>query len=142
MINPLTRNMYLVSLVNDCWTVSRELLLIFCPPWFRNHQANLWLCPIIINLKKISVLLCVTKDKKELMCTCWFITLLLKNCILKGEWGVTASEQEEEMKRMKEFEDSIPKMCSQLRLLTHFYQVFLFKLRTFDMNGLVLSILA
>ncbi|ETE73403.1 Gamma-tubulin complex component 3, partial [Ophiophagus hannah] len=41
---------------------------------------------------------------------------------LVGEWGVTASEQEEEMKRMKEFEDSIPKMCSQLRLLTHFYQ--------------------
>ncbi|KAL7983861.1 hypothetical protein Chor_000737, partial [Crotalus horridus] len=41
---------------------------------------------------------------------------------LEGEWGVTASQQEEEMKRMKEFEDSIPKMCSQLRLLTHFYQ--------------------
>lgn len=44
--------------------------------------------------------------------------------ILKGEWGVTASEEEEENKRIKEFQDSIPKMCSQLRLLTHFYQVF------------------
>lgn len=44
--------------------------------------------------------------------------------ILKGEWGVTASEEEEMNKRIKEFQDSIPKMCSQLRLLTHFYQVF------------------
>ncbi|KAH0624549.1 hypothetical protein JD844_032153 [Phrynosoma platyrhinos] len=41
---------------------------------------------------------------------------------IEGEWGVTALEQEEEMKRIKEFQDSIPKMCSQLRLLTHFYQ--------------------
>ncbi|XP_060089694.1 gamma-tubulin complex component 3 [Heteronotia binoei] len=41
---------------------------------------------------------------------------------LEGEWGVTASEEEEENKRIKEFQDSIPKMCSQLRLLTHFYQ--------------------
>ncbi|KFQ96850.1 Gamma-tubulin complex component 3, partial [Nipponia nippon] len=39
------------------------------------------------------------------------------------QWGVTASEDEEESKRMKEFQDSIPKMCSQLRILTHFYQV-------------------
>ncbi|KFP47126.1 Gamma-tubulin complex component 3, partial [Cathartes aura] len=42
---------------------------------------------------------------------------------LEGKWGVTASEDEEESKRMKEFQDSIPKMCSQLRILTHFYQV-------------------
>ncbi|XP_048349604.1 gamma-tubulin complex component 3 isoform X1 [Sphaerodactylus townsendi] len=41
---------------------------------------------------------------------------------LQGEWGVIASEEEEENKRIKEFQDSIPKMCSQLRLLTHFYQ--------------------
>ncbi|NXM72183.1 GCP3 protein, partial [Serilophus lunatus] len=41
---------------------------------------------------------------------------------LEGKWGVTASEEEEESKRMKEFQDSIPKMCSQLRILTHFYQ--------------------
>ncbi|KAF2985785.1 hypothetical protein EK904_009369 [Melospiza melodia maxima] len=41
---------------------------------------------------------------------------------LEGKWGVTASEEEEENKRMKEFQDSIPKMCSQLRILTHFYQ--------------------
>ncbi|NXL04690.1 GCP3 protein, partial [Mesembrinibis cayennensis] len=41
---------------------------------------------------------------------------------LEGKWGVTASEDEEESKRMKEFQDSIPKMCSQLRILTHFYQ--------------------
>ncbi|OXB80591.1 UNVERIFIED_CONTAM: hypothetical protein H355_014934 [Colinus virginianus] len=41
---------------------------------------------------------------------------------LEGKWGVTASEEEEEKKRIKEFQDSIPKMCSQLRILTHFYQ--------------------
>uniref|UniRef100_A0A8B9ZW71 Gamma-tubulin complex component n=1 Tax=Anas zonorhyncha TaxID=75864 RepID=A0A8B9ZW71_9AVES len=41
---------------------------------------------------------------------------------LEGKWGVTASEEEEENKRIKEFQDSIPKMCSQLRILTHFYQ--------------------
>ncbi|NXJ69866.1 GCP3 protein, partial [Rostratula benghalensis] len=40
---------------------------------------------------------------------------------LEGKWGVTAAEDEEN-KRMKEFQDSIPKMCSQLRILTHFYQ--------------------
>uniref|UniRef100_A0A8D0GVV7 Tubulin gamma complex component 3 n=1 Tax=Sphenodon punctatus TaxID=8508 RepID=A0A8D0GVV7_SPHPU len=41
---------------------------------------------------------------------------------LEGEWGVTASEEEEEIKRIKEFQEAIPKMCSQLRILTHFYQ--------------------
>lgn len=46
--------------------------------------------------------------------------LLLTN---QGQWGVTAAEEEEENKRIREFQDSIPKMCSQLRILTHFYQV-------------------
>lgn len=43
--------------------------------------------------------------------------------ITQGQWGVTAAEEEEENKRIREFQDSIPKMCSQLRILTHFYQV-------------------
>uniref|UniRef100_A0A8C3I1S8 Tubulin gamma complex component 3 n=1 Tax=Chrysemys picta bellii TaxID=8478 RepID=A0A8C3I1S8_CHRPI len=41
---------------------------------------------------------------------------------LEGEWGVTTSEEEEENKRIREFQESVPKMCSQLRILTHFYQ--------------------
>lgn len=41
----------------------------------------------------------------------------------QGQWGVTAAEEEEENKRIREFRDSIPKMCSQLQILTHFYQV-------------------
>ncbi|VCX42908.1 unnamed protein product [Gulo gulo] len=41
---------------------------------------------------------------------------------VEGRWGVTAAEEEEEDKRIQEFRDSIPKMCSQLRILTHFYQ--------------------
>ncbi|XP_038617906.1 gamma-tubulin complex component 3 isoform X2 [Tachyglossus aculeatus] len=41
---------------------------------------------------------------------------------LEGHWGVTAAEEEEENRRICEFQDSIPKMCSQLRILTHFYQ--------------------
>uniref|UniRef100_A0A8C8VJZ5 Tubulin gamma complex associated protein 3 n=1 Tax=Pelusios castaneus TaxID=367368 RepID=A0A8C8VJZ5_9SAUR len=41
---------------------------------------------------------------------------------LEGEWGITASEEEEEKKRIREFQESVPKMCSQLRILTHFYQ--------------------
>lgn len=48
------------------------------------------------------------------------------NCLLlivQGQWGVTAAEEEEENRRIREFQDSIPKMCSQLRILTHFYQV-------------------
>lgn len=36
---------------------------------------------------------------------------------------MTAAEEEEEDKRIQEFRESIPKMCSQLRILTHFYQV-------------------
>uniref|UniRef100_A0A672S5M7 Uncharacterized protein n=1 Tax=Sinocyclocheilus grahami TaxID=75366 RepID=A0A672S5M7_SINGR len=39
-----------------------------------------------------------------------------------GEWGVTAEQEAEENRRVQEFKDAIPKMCSQLRLLTHFYQ--------------------
>uniref|UniRef100_A0A4X2LVL4 Uncharacterized protein n=1 Tax=Vombatus ursinus TaxID=29139 RepID=A0A4X2LVL4_VOMUR len=41
---------------------------------------------------------------------------------IEGQWGITAAEEEEEAKRIREFEESIPKMCSQLRILTHFYQ--------------------
>ncbi|XP_044937218.1 gamma-tubulin complex component 3 isoform X1 [Mustela putorius furo] len=41
---------------------------------------------------------------------------------VEGRWGVTAAEEEEENKRVQEFRESIPKMCSQLRILTHFYQ--------------------
>ncbi|KAM5278748.1 gamma-tubulin complex component 3 isoform 2-T2 [Hipposideros larvatus] len=41
---------------------------------------------------------------------------------IEGQWGVTAAEEEEENKRIQEFQESIPKMCSQLRILTHFYQ--------------------
>ncbi|XP_062866579.1 gamma-tubulin complex component 3 [Trichomycterus rosablanca] len=40
----------------------------------------------------------------------------------EGEWGVTAEQEATENKRVQEFKDTIPKMCSQLRLLTHFYQ--------------------
>ncbi|XP_057350634.1 gamma-tubulin complex component 3 isoform X5 [Manis pentadactyla] len=41
---------------------------------------------------------------------------------VEGQWGVTAAEEEEEKQRIQEFQESIPKMCSQLRILTHFYQ--------------------
>ncbi|XP_012878295.1 PREDICTED: gamma-tubulin complex component 3 [Dipodomys ordii] len=41
---------------------------------------------------------------------------------IEGQWGVTAAEEEEENRRIREFQESIPKMCSQLRILTHFYQ--------------------
>ncbi|OCT92539.1 hypothetical protein XELAEV_18015595mg [Xenopus laevis] len=40
----------------------------------------------------------------------------------EGEWGVTAAEEDVENKRIQEFQESIPKMRSQLRILTHFYQ--------------------
>ncbi|XP_053561444.1 gamma-tubulin complex component 3 [Bombina bombina] len=40
----------------------------------------------------------------------------------EGQWGITAAEEEEEKKRVLEFQESIPKMRSQLRILTHFYQ--------------------
>lgn len=39
-----------------------------------------------------------------------------------GEWGVTAEQEAAENRRVQEYKDTIPKMCSQLRLLTHFYQ--------------------
>lgn len=47
---------------------------------------------------------------------------------------------------MKEFQDSIPKMCSQLRILTHFYQVplrlyfFLIWLLSFDIKNSISDI--
>lgn len=41
----------------------------------------------------------------------------------QGQWGVTTEQEAEEKRRMQEFQESIPKMRSQLRILTHFYQV-------------------
>uniref|UniRef100_A0A8C6PFM7 Tubulin gamma complex component 3 n=1 Tax=Nothobranchius furzeri TaxID=105023 RepID=A0A8C6PFM7_NOTFU len=41
----------------------------------------------------------------------------------EGQWGVTAEQEAEERRRIQEFQDTIPKMRSQLRILTHFYQV-------------------
>ncbi|XP_029307491.1 gamma-tubulin complex component 3 [Cottoperca gobio] len=40
----------------------------------------------------------------------------------EGQWGVTAEQEAEEKKRIQEFQETIPKMRSQLRILTHFYQ--------------------
>ncbi|XP_012712673.2 gamma-tubulin complex component 3 isoform X2 [Fundulus heteroclitus] len=40
----------------------------------------------------------------------------------EGEWGVTAEQESEEKRRIQEFQDTIPKMRSELRVLTHFYQ--------------------
>ncbi|KAM4700413.1 gamma-tubulin complex component 3 isoform 2-T2 [Discoglossus pictus] len=40
----------------------------------------------------------------------------------EGQWGVTAEEEEEENKKVLAFQETIPKMRSQLRILTHFYQ--------------------
>lgn len=40
----------------------------------------------------------------------------------EGEWGVTAQQEAEEQRRVQEFRETIPKMHSQLRILTHFYQ--------------------
>ncbi|XP_047432979.1 gamma-tubulin complex component 3 [Mugil cephalus] len=40
----------------------------------------------------------------------------------EGQWGVTAEQEAEEKKRVQEFQETIPKMRSQLRILTHFYQ--------------------
>lgn len=59
---------------------------------------------------------------------CWYYisrhpAAELAALITQGQWGVTAAEEEEENRRVREFQDSIPKMCSQLRILTHFYQV-------------------
>ncbi|KAJ8255425.1 hypothetical protein GJAV_G00204740 [Gymnothorax javanicus] len=40
----------------------------------------------------------------------------------EGEWGVTAADEAEEARRVQEFQETIPKMRSQLRILSHFYQ--------------------
>ncbi|XP_007466430.1 PREDICTED: gamma-tubulin complex component 3 isoform X3 [Lipotes vexillifer] len=40
----------------------------------------------------------------------------------EGQWGVTAAEEEQESQRVRAFQESIPRLCSQLRILTHFYQ--------------------
>ncbi|XP_056443702.1 gamma-tubulin complex component 3 [Gadus macrocephalus] len=40
----------------------------------------------------------------------------------QGEWGVTAEQEAEEANRVREFQDTIPKMRSQLHILTHYYQ--------------------
>ncbi|XP_054864637.1 gamma-tubulin complex component 3 isoform X1 [Amphiprion ocellaris] len=40
----------------------------------------------------------------------------------EGQWGVTAEQEAEEKRRVQEFQETIPKMRSQLRILTHFYQ--------------------
>ncbi|XP_046887211.1 LOW QUALITY PROTEIN: gamma-tubulin complex component 3 [Hypomesus transpacificus] len=40
----------------------------------------------------------------------------------EGEWGVTGEQEAEEQRRVQDFQDTIPKMRSQLRILTHFYQ--------------------
>lgn len=42
---------------------------------------------------------------------------------IQGEWGVTAQQEAEETKRIQEFQETVPKMRSQLRVLTHLYQV-------------------
>ncbi|KPP78777.1 hypothetical protein Z043_101693, partial [Scleropages formosus] len=55
-----------------------------------------------------------------------FLDTIISRCLLdnnnRGEWGVTAAEESEEKKRIQEFQETIPKMRSQLRILTHFYQ--------------------
>ncbi|XP_069493082.1 gamma-tubulin complex component 3 isoform X1 [Ambystoma mexicanum] len=40
----------------------------------------------------------------------------------EGQWGITSVEEEAENKRISTFQEFIPKMRSQLRILTHFYQ--------------------
>ncbi|XP_053723665.1 gamma-tubulin complex component 3 isoform X2 [Synchiropus splendidus] len=40
----------------------------------------------------------------------------------EGQWGVTSEQEAEEAKRVQDFQETIPKMRSQLRILTHFYQ--------------------
>lgn len=42
---------------------------------------------------------------------------------VQGEWGVTAQQEVEESRRIQEFQETVPKMRSQLRVLTHLYQV-------------------
>ncbi|XP_067890261.1 gamma-tubulin complex component 3 isoform X1 [Heterodontus francisci] len=38
------------------------------------------------------------------------------------KWGTTSAEEEAENKRIHEFQQLIPKMCSQIRVCSHFYQ--------------------
>ncbi|XP_078259128.1 gamma-tubulin complex component 3 isoform X2 [Rhinoraja longicauda] len=38
------------------------------------------------------------------------------------KWGTTAADEEVENKRIHEFQQLIPKMCSQIRVCSHFYQ--------------------
>ncbi|XP_078078844.1 gamma-tubulin complex component 3 [Mustelus asterias] len=40
----------------------------------------------------------------------------------EGKWGTTSAEEETENKRIHEFQQLIPKMCSQIRVCSHFYQ--------------------
>uniref|UniRef100_A0A3P8UTE0 Tubulin gamma complex component 3 n=1 Tax=Cynoglossus semilaevis TaxID=244447 RepID=A0A3P8UTE0_CYNSE len=40
----------------------------------------------------------------------------------EGQWGVTAAQEAEHKKRIEEFQETIPKMRSQFRILAHFYQ--------------------
>ncbi|XP_035006256.1 gamma-tubulin complex component 3 isoform X1 [Hippoglossus stenolepis] len=40
----------------------------------------------------------------------------------EGQWGVTAEQETEEKRRIQEFQDTIPKMRSQFRILTDCYQ--------------------
>lgn len=40
----------------------------------------------------------------------------------EGQWAVTAEQEAEEKKRIQEFQETIPKMRSQFRILTHYYQ--------------------
>ncbi|XP_067842763.1 gamma-tubulin complex component 3 isoform X2 [Heptranchias perlo] len=40
----------------------------------------------------------------------------------EGKWGTTSAEEEAENKRVHQFQQLIPKMCSQIRVCSHFYQ--------------------
>lgn len=55
---------------------------------------------------------------------------------LQGEWAVTAQQEAEEKRRMQDFQNTVPKMRSQLQILTHFYQV---RLRPGSAAGRVLT---
>lgn len=40
----------------------------------------------------------------------------------EGKWGTTTADEDAENKRIHEFQQLIPKMCSQIRVCSHFYQ--------------------
>ncbi|XP_032879048.1 gamma-tubulin complex component 3 isoform X2 [Amblyraja radiata] len=40
----------------------------------------------------------------------------------EGTWGTTTADEDAENKRIHEFQQLIPKMCSQIRVCSHFYQ--------------------